>query len=281
MSGLDLAHAGSASNDNHYLRLAPSVKPEPLPQPESWLDGRLCRFPMRWSDSRYRWRGWTVAKPEPETTPMAELLRPLSAKATARHWRDYADEPALRAVRRFPLMEEFAAGRISDRHHRGAMWFFGSLNDEPSELAGGANRSNPNSGSDGGGPMIPMWSRNPLALWPVEIAWDRHQRIGKRFRTLGPLAQILLKALEGAEMRDLAPTWSIPQRHLAEAGRVRLRAALEVCALMDERTTDCVPQWEVLRITQAACAECEKLVSTRRMRTLRPDNDNQRRSIAA
>ena len=91
---------------------------------------------------------------------------------------------------------------------------------------------------------------------------------------MGSLAHILLRALDGVEMRDLAPAWSIPQRHLAEAGRIRLRAALEVCARMQERGVERLPWREVHKITTAACAECERLVSTRRMRVLRPDNDN-------
>lgn len=250
-------------------------KPEPLPKPEYWLDGRQRRFPMRWSDSRYRWRGWTIATPEPAETPMAELLRPLSAKATARHWCITARGPVARVAKRFPLTEECASGRFSRRHAAGAEWFFASLTDEPAELVGGARRSKPQSNDEsGGGGMVPMWSRNPLALWPTEIAWDQHHRIRKRFRTLGALAHILLRALAGAEMRDLAPAWSIPQRHLAEAGRIRLRPALEVCARMQDRKADTIPHREVLQIVQAACEECERLVATRRMRILRPDNDN-------
>lgn len=250
-------------------------KPEPLPKPEYWLDGRQRRFLMRWSDSRYRWRGWTIATPEPAETPMAELLRPLSAKATARHWCITARESVARVAKRFPLTEECASERISPRHAAGAEWFFASLTDEAAELVGGASRSSPNCDDElGGGGMVPMWSRNPLALWPTEIAWEQHHRLRKRFRTLGMLTHILLRALAGAEMRDLAPAWSIPQRHLAEAGRIRLRAALEVCARMQDRKTDTIPHREVLQIVQAACAECERLVATRRMRALRPANDN-------
>lgn len=246
---------------------------DPVPVEEHWLDGRKRRFPMRWSDSKRRWRGWTIAVPEPAETPMAMLMRPLSAARTARHWRDGTVEPVVRVAKRFPLMEEFATGRISTRHLTGAEWFFSSLTEEPAELAGGA-RSSGSSDSDGGGSMVPMWSRNPLALWPAEIAWDQHQRIGKRLRTLGPLARILLRALEGAEMRELAPAWSFSQRNLPEAGRIRLRAALEVCARMAEREADQIPQWEVLEIAQTACAECERLVSSRRMRALHAANDN-------
>lgn len=258
--------------------MRPPVQPEkaePLPMPEYWLDGRLCRFPKRWSDSRYRWRGWTIATPEPAERSMAELLRPLSAKAAPRHWCTTAREPVARVARRFPLTEECVSERLSPRHAAAAEWFFASLTDEAAELVGGARRSKPQSNDEyGGGGMVPMWSRNPLALWPTEIAWEQHHRLRKRFRTLGMLTHILLRALAGAEMRDLAPAWSIPQRHLAEAGRIRLRAALEVCARMQDRKTDTIPHREVLQIVQAACADCERLVATRRMRALRPANDN-------
>ena len=257
--------------------MRPPVQPEkaePLPKPEYWL-GRLCRFPMRWSDSRYRWRGWTIATPEPAERSMAELLRPLSAKAAPRHWCITAREPVARVARRFPLTEECVSERLSPRHAAAAEWFFASLTDEAAELVGGARCSKPQSNDEyGGGGMVPMWSRNPLALWPTEIAWEQHHRLRKRFRTLGMLTHILLRALAGAEMRDLAPAWSIPQRHLAEAGRIRLRAALELCARMQDRKTDTIPHREVLQIVQAACAECERLVATRRMRALRPANDN-------
>lgn len=252
---------------------SPRSPNDPVPVAEHWLDGRKRRYPMRWSDSKRRWRGWTIAALEPAETPMETLLRPLSAARTARHWRDVTAESVVRTAKRFPLMEEFTAGRISMRHLTGAEWFFSSLTDDPAELAGGARRSG-SSGSDGDGSMTPMWSRNPLALWPGEIAWDQHQRISKRFRTLGPLAHVLLRVLDGAEMRELAPAWSFSQRNLPEAGRIRLRAALEVCARMAEREADQLPHWEVLEIAQTACAECERLVSSRRMRALHAANDN-------
>jgi hypothetical protein len=75
-------------------------------------------------------------------------------------------------------------------------------------------------------------------------------------------------------MAELAPAWPFPQRNKAEAGRIRLRAGLELCARMAEREVDRLPLWEVLQVTQAACAECMKLEATRRMRVLIPANDN-------
>lgn len=251
-------------------------KPEPLPRPEYWLDDRLCRFPMRWTDSRYRWHGWKVLPRPVVETPMQDLLRPLSAKATARHYRPAAPAPIQRTPRRLPIAEEAAAGRLSERHAMAAAWFFETLQGEPAALGAGQRRGHKPGGGDASQAKYraPMWSRNPLALWPTEIAWDQYTRLRHRFRTLGPLAHVLLRALDGAEMRDLAPAWAIPQRHLAEAGRIRLRAALEVCARMQERGAERLLWREVVEIEKAACAECERLVSTRRMRSLRPDNDN-------
>jgi hypothetical protein len=75
-------------------------------------------------------------------------------------------------------------------------------------------------------------------------------------------------------MADLAPAWRFPQRNMAEAGRIRLRAGLELCARMAEREVDRLPAREVLEVVQAACAECAKLEATRRMRVLIPANDN-------
>jgi hypothetical protein len=131
------------------------------------------------------------------------------------------------------------------------------------------------------GEMAPCGSRNPLDLWPAEAVADRAIRLRWRFRTLGPLARIVWRALQGAEMADLAPAWPFPQRHKAEAGRIRLRAGLELCARMSERDVDRLPLWEVLQVTQAACTECMKLEATRRMRVPRPANDNFPQRIAA
>jgi hypothetical protein len=77
-------------------------------------------------------------------------------------------------------------------------------------------------------------------------------------------------------MADLAPAWKFSQRNRAEAGRIRLRAGLELCARMAEREVDRMPHWEVLEVVRAAAAECTKLEATRRMRVPIPANDNRR-----
>lgn len=259
-----------------------AAKPRAAPQPRQedvyWL-GRLARFPERYTDPARDNRG-NPRRPAAQAAgrPMAALLRPLSAKDTARTAIAHMAAPvppARPAPMRMPLVEEHTQGRISPRHAAGAEWFLASLTGEAAELVGGARRSEPQSNDEyGGGGMVPMWSRDPLAPWPTEIAWEQHHRLRKRFRTLGMLTHILLRALAGAEMRDLAPAWPLPQRHRAEAGRIRLRAALELCARMQDRKTDTIPHREVLQIVQAACADCERLVATRRIRALRPANDN-------
>jgi hypothetical protein len=178
-------------------------------------------------------------------------------------------------MRRLPLAEEHAAGRIDARLMGGADWFEQAV--EASSMAkidGVRKRTS-------AGAMVAFGNRDPLALWPAEAAADQAIRIRWRFRTLGPLALVLVRALRGAEIADLAPAWPFSQRRRAEAGRVRLRAALELCARMAEREVDRLPQWEVLQVAQAAFAECSKLEATRRMRVPIPANDNIRNRIAA
>jgi hypothetical protein len=149
-----------------------------------------------------------------------------------------------------------------------ADWFQRDILASASARVDGVRRRSPS------GEMVPCGSRNPLDLWPAEAAADRAIRLRWRFRTLGPLARIVWRALNGAEMADLAPAWRFPQRNMAEAGRIRLRAGLELCARMAEREVDRLPAREVLEVVQAACAECAKLEATRRMRVLIPANDN-------
>lgn len=254
---------------------------EPLQLPIYWL-GRPARFAKRYTDPARENRGFPK---RPSTSvisaagkPLRALLRPLSATTLARHHIASVAVPegVLRApiVRRNPFAEEIVAGRISARHVNAADWFTNMHREE-------AVRSEGMRSSSGGGEKVDCSVRDPLALWPSEAAADRAIRLRHRFRTLGPLAHIIWRALQGAEMAELAPAWPFPQRNRAEAGRIRLRAGLELCALMAERETDRLPQWEVLQVTQAACAECQKLEATRRMRVLIPANDNTPRRIAA
>lgn len=249
--------------------------------PLYWI-GRLCRFPKRYTDPSRENRG-LPRRPVAAASaiPMAALLRPLSARAKARH-HAWTTVPAkvLRAdndniQRRSPLSEEHQAGRISSRHMNGLDWFMSEVQFASSAQSDGV-RMRTHTGA-----MAPSGSRDPFALWLLEAAADRSVRLRLRFRTLGPLARIIVQAFNGAEMADLAPAWPFPRRHIAEAGRVRLRAGLELCARMSEREVDRLPPWEVLEVAKTACAECSALESSRRMRVLVADNDNMPKRKAA
>ncbi|MER9687145.1 hypothetical protein [Mesorhizobium sp. M0139] len=259
-------------------RKQPRQRPEPRPVDQYWL-GRLCTFAKRYTDPLRRWRGWKPKPPEQATVPFLVLLAPLSATILARHYfaSFVAPEAAIRApiAPRRPLAEEHVAGRISARHVNGADWFQRDIEASGSALVDGM-RMRTSSGE-----MVPSGSRDPESLWPAEASADRAIRLRGRFRTLGPLAHIVWRALNGAEMADLAPVWNLPQRHVAEAGRIRLRAGLELCARMAEREVDCLSQWEVLEVVRQARDECAKLEARRRMRVLIPANDNCRQRNAA
>jgi hypothetical protein len=249
----------------------PRARSELRPPKEYWL-GRECVFPQRMSDPTRRWKGWPVIAAEIASKPLRALLKPLSASATARHYIASVAvplaDPGRPIARRNPLAEEHAAGRIDTRLISAADWFSQEILASANAKVSGVRMRTST------GAMTAYGSRNPLDLWPAEASADRAIRLRWRFRTLGPLARIVWRALQGEEMADLAPAWRFPQRHIAEAGRIRLRAGLELCARMAEREVDRLPQWEVLEVAQAACAECMKLEATRRMRTLRPANDN-------
>ncbi|WP_315920156.1 hypothetical protein [Mesorhizobium sp. SP-1A] len=253
-------------------------RPEPRPQPSYWL-GRERRFPRRYTDHTRFWKGWPSKAAEAASRPLQALLRPLSATSFARTALAAVAVPdalvKAPAARRNPLAEEHTAGRISGRHINAADWFATDIHATASARASGV-RMRTSSGA-----MVPCGSRDPLALWPAEAAADTAIRLRHRFRTLGPLARIVWRALNGADMAELAPAWQFPQRHKAEAGRIRLRAGLELCARMAERDVDRLPLWEVLEVTRAACAECTRLEATRRMRVLIPANDNIPQRIAA
>ncbi|WP_192248102.1 hypothetical protein [Mesorhizobium silamurunense] len=256
----------------------PRAASEPRPVDQYWLGG-LCRFAKRYTDPTRHWNGWKPKPLEQASLPLLLLLSPLSARATARHY--IASVAVLGATirppiaPRRPLAEEHVAGRIQARHVTAADWFQMDIEASASALVDGV-RVRTSTGA-----MVPSGSRDPEALWPAEATADRAIRLRSRFRTLGPLARVVWRALNGAEMAELAPAWQIPQRHKAEAGRIRLRAGLELCARMAERDVDILPEWEVIEVVRAACSECAKLEATRRMRVLAPANDNRRRLIAA
>lgn len=241
-----------------------------------WL-GRLCRFPSRYTDPSRQNRG-NPRRPAAQAAskPMWALLRPLSARDTARTAIAHVSAPVPPVGRampmRSPLAEEHTQGRLSARHISAADWFMRELHadDGPHPLA-------PASGG-----IVVDSTRDPLALFPIEAAADTAIRVRHRFRSLGGLARIVVRALEGAEMRELAPAWPIPKRHRAEAGRIRLRAALELCARMAERETDKLPLWETLEVARAACAECATLEAKRAIRAVpAAANDNTPMRVAA
>ncbi|MHA6641833.1 hypothetical protein [Mesorhizobium sp. A623] len=252
-------------------------RPEPRPKPQYWM-GRERRFPHRWSDPTRFWKGWAPKSTEAASKPMSALLRPLSATALARTAIASATAPApiqrASIARRNSLAEEHTAGRLSARHVTALDWFTNMHREDLSRSEG--MRS-----SSGGSEKVDCSVRDPLALWPAEAEADRAIRLRWRFRTLGPLARIVWRALNGAEMADLAPAWRFSQRNTAEAGRIRLRAGLELCAIMAERDVDRLPMREVLAVVQAACAECARLETTRRMRVLIPANDNKFQRMVA
>jgi hypothetical protein len=237
-------------------------------------------FPKSYMDSTKRWRGWSVRPAKADGVPLAVLAQPLSAKAAARtvFVSEAIARPGVAArgvARRLPLSEEHTAGRLSSRHIDGADWFEAAVTIAASATVEGV-RMRTSSGE-----MVPCGSRDPEALWPAEAIADRSIRLRRRFLTLGPLARIVVRALQGAEMSDLAPSGNFPQRLIAEAGRIRLRAGLELCTRMAEREVDRLPAWEVLKVVREASAECHKLEATRRMRVLVAANDNTpRRAVA-
>jgi hypothetical protein len=250
-------------------------RPEPRPVTQYWL-GRKCIFPMRYTDPLRHWRGWKPKPSQQASQTMLTLLRPLSALSRPRfYFASQALTALLKApvVRRVPLAEEHTAGRLSARHMNGADWF-ANMHSQEVGISEGMRCSS-------GGEKIDCSVRDPLALWPAEASADASIRLRSRFRTLGPLARIVWRALNGAEMADLAPAWNFAQRNKAEAGRIRLRAGLEICARMAEREVDRLPAWEVLEVMQAACSECAKLEATRRIRVPKPANDNTPQRIAA
>lgn len=249
-------------------RLRPATPPrrvQPRQEDVYWL-GRLARFPDRYTDPSRENRGNPRCPAvQAASSPMWALLRPLSAKDTARTAIAHISAPvppARPAPMRLPMAEEHTQGRLSARHVNAADWFQRELHadDVPQPLA-------PASGG-----IVVDSTRDPLALFPIEAAADTSIRVRRRFRSLGGLARVVVKALEGAEMRDLAPAWPLPQRHRAEAGRIRLRAALELCARMAERETDKLPAWETLEVARAACAECATLEAKRALRVAANDN---------
>lgn len=251
-------------------RLRPAAPPrriEPRQEDVFWL-GRLARFPDRYTDPSRENRG-NPRCPAVQAAgrPMWALLLPLSANHTARTAIAHIAAPLPPVGRvapmRLPLAEEHTAGRLSARYVNAADWFQRDLHHE---AAGG----HPLAPASGG--IFVDSTRDPLALFPIEAAADTAIRVRHRFRSLGGLARVVVKALEGAEMRELAPAWPIPQRHRAEAGRVRLRAALELCARMAEREVDKLPLWETLEVARAACAECATLEAKRALRVAANDN---------
>ncbi|KAB2955673.1 MAG: hypothetical protein F9K19_10510 [Rhizobiaceae bacterium] len=213
---------------------------------------------------------------------MAELLRPLSAKSMARRRRVMAvDEAAITEWKlppdegRMPLLEERQAGRIGDRAWAGLAWFAAATgrptdalrqDNESLELSTGGRRS------EDTGITQSFLCRDPLALWPAEAAADHALRIGRSVSRLGQLRHVIERAIAGAEMRELAPTGSFAKANIAAAGRLRLLAALEICALLAEEEHGGPLAAGAITTVLANLAESvSRIAATRRMRVA---NDN-------
>jgi hypothetical protein len=239
-------------------------------------------FPRSYVDPNKRWKGWPIRARKRDGKSMADLLRPLSATATARHYQTSEEQeraltewPVPSIEGRMPLQEEYCAGRISDRHFTAAGWFMRVDRD------GAAFDVGIGAAEYGGTSATPIWSRNPDTLWPLEAAADVALQAHKRARVLGELGRIVAHALAGAEMRDLAPAAiPVPKKRAAEAGRIRLAAGLEICARMAEAEIRLaiVARAEIAEIELMAAEACWALASSRRMRA---DNDNKRQAVAA
>lgn len=166
---------------------------------------------------------------------IAELCRPLSAKALARHWRppeeteaeltEWAMPPA---NGRMPILEEYASGRISLRHMEAAR-AFGRVEGQEETASGGRRSADSEI-------VQSFLCRDPLALWPAEAAAEIALAVHKAGGLMVDHAPIIASALAGAEMRDLAPvSIPVPKAKRAAAGRLRLQAALEIQARIAER----------------------------------------------
>jgi hypothetical protein len=183
---------------------------------------------------------------------------------------------------RMPLLEERQCGRIGDRAWSGLAWFATATgrpmdalrqDNESLELAEGGRRS------EDTGITQSFLCRDPLSLWPAEAAADHALRTGRRVSRLGQLQHVIERAMSGAEMRELAPTGSFAKAKTPQAGRLRLLAALEICALLAEEEHGGPMVAGAIATVLADLAESvSRIGATRRMRAA---NDNNPLRLAA
>ena len=230
----------------------------------TWLHGLERRFPGRYVAPHERFVAPPKKRPEPANDNFAPvpIMVPLDAVPRA----PVAESgPALSP--RMPLVEEIKAGRIPRTVGVAIAKY---LAHETARTMGGENMRR------GGGRFV---SRERTALWGQEVAADFMLR-ERNLALLGPLRNVLDRALGGAEMAELAPSGiPIPKRQLAEAGRLRLEAAA--------RTLSATSQREAFEIARDAAAQVWALAGPGRGGARagagrpRADNDNRIQSARA
>ena len=205
-------------------------------------------------------------KPVPIMVPLRPV--PRAAETIARA--EYTDTPHPRLA---PIWLEVKAGRVSHEYGERLLWH-GRIATEKGHRGESMSRA-----AVGGG-RVPFNSRDPEALYAQEHAADWAMRMRKCGDLLGPLVEIIRRAIDGASMAELAPAgFDIPDRRKPEAGRIRLKAA--IAAL------DAAGRWDVMAIVRQAADEINALVRKQRggarLGAGRPvaANDNTPRRIAA
>lgn len=168
---------------------------------------------------------------------------------------------------RSPLAEAIGQGLVPRDHALAVDWWIRTHRATEVDYGGGSMVV--------GGVSVPFSSRPRDALFAQELAAERTMALGRVYRLLGSLVLIIEAAIEGAEMRDLAPTGMVfPKEKRAAAGRLRLGAALEIVARF---AGDGCTARDALRIKTEASEACCALAAKRRLRAA---NDNQPLAMA-
>ncbi|MBN9470207.1 MAG: hypothetical protein J0J10_15695 [Bosea sp.] len=168
---------------------------------------------------------------------------------------------------RHPLSEEFAAGRFTPEQGAAVEWWI--KQHRPVEVSFGAG-----SMAAAGGGRRPFISRPRDALFAQEVAAERAMVLGRLYRLFGQvtaadLILVLNDALDGAEMRDLAPPqMTFPKEKQAAAGRIRLGAAL---GIVGHYADGGYSIRHCMDIVTAAADSCWALAAKRKLRAA---NDN-------
>ncbi|MGO4677519.1 hypothetical protein AB4Z40_31975 [Bosea sp. 2YAB26] len=122
-----------------------------------------------------------------------------------------------------------------------------------------------------GGVTVTFTSRPADALFAQELAADRAMSLGKVFRLLGPLREVIDRAVFlQSTLSDLAPPkMTFPARNVALAGRIRLAAGLDIVSAFASEG-GCSAR-EAQAIAGAAADACWALAARRKLRAA---NDN-------